>query len=168
VRTILLYAFEMLFIFCIVYAMITDYRRLHIPNIVSIVLAAAFFPFALLAGPAIPLLPHMLIAGVVFVVLFVFFAMNWLGGGDVKLASAIMLWAGPTQGANFVVLFALMGGVFALMLLSLRHALPYYPQIEMFPLFSKFSQWARTGLCPYALPIGAAALCVAPAIFARV
>ncbi len=148
--------------------MITDYRRLHIPNMVSIVLAAAFFPFALLAGPAIPLLPHLLIAGAVFVVLFVSFALGWLGGGDVKLASAIMLWAGPAQGANFVVLFALLGGVFALMLLSLRHALPHYPQIEGIAVLNKLSQWARSGLCPYALPIGVAALCVAPAIFARV
>ena len=167
-RTILLYAFELVFIFCVVYAMITDYRRLHIPNMVSIVLAVAFFPFALLAGPAIPLLPHVLVAGAVFVVLFASFAMGWLGGGDVKLASAIMLWAGPTQGANFVVLFALLGGAFALMLLSLRLALPHYPRIEGMAVLSKFSQWARAGLCPYALPIGAAALCVAPAIFARV
>jgi prepilin peptidase CpaA len=166
-RTILLYAFELVFIFCVVYAMITDYRRLYIPNIISIVLAAAFFPFALLAGPSIPLVPHVLVAGAVFALLFASFAMGWLGGGDVKLASAIMLWAGPTQGGNFVVLFALLGGAFALMLLSLRLALPHYPQIEGIAVLGKFSQWARAGLCPYALPIGAAALCVAPAIFAR-
>ncbi len=65
-------------------------------------------------------------------------------------------------------LFALLGGAFALMLLSLRLALPHYPQIEGIAVLSKFSHWARAGLCPYALPIGVAALCVAPAIFARV
>jgi prepilin peptidase CpaA len=167
VREILLFALELLFVFCVIYAMITDYRRLHIPNMISIVLAAGFFPFALLAGPVFPLLPHVLIAAAVFLLLFAFFAMGWLGGGDVKLAGAIMLWAGPSQGGNFVVLFALFGGVFALLLLSLRHALAHYPQIEGVAVLSKFSRWARTGLCPYALPIGVAALCVAPAIFAK-
>jgi prepilin peptidase CpaA len=91
-----------------------------------------------------------------------------LGGGDVKLASAIMLWAGPSHGASFVVLFALLGGAFALMLLSLRRALLYYPQIGNFVVLNKFSEWAQKGLCPYALPIGVAALCVAPAMFAKV
>jgi prepilin peptidase CpaA len=168
VRAILLYAFELLFVFCVVYAMITDYRRLQIPNTISIILAAAFFPFALLAGPAIPILSHLMIAGAVFAVLFGCFALGWLGGGDVKLASAIMLWAGPLQGAKFVVLFALFGGLLALILLSLRRALPHFPQIEGILVLDKFSQWARAGLCPYALPIGAAALCVAPALFANI
>lgn len=166
-KTILFYGLEFLFIFCVISAMITDYHRLHIPNMVSIVLALSFFPFALLAGPAIPLLPHVLIAAAVFLLLFAFFAMGWLGGGDVKLAGAIMLWAGPTQGGNFVVLFALLGGIFALMLLCVRYALVHYPRIEAMAMLSKVSHWARTGLCPYALPIGTAALCVAPAIFAR-
>jgi prepilin peptidase CpaA len=167
-RDILLLALELVFIFCVIYAMITDYRRLHIPNIVSIVLALAFFPFAWLAGPAIPFWPHLLVAAAVFLLLFGFFAMGWLGGGDVKLVGAIMLWAGPSQGANFVVLFALFGGIFALMLMSLRYALSQYPQIESMAALSKLSGWARNGLCPYALPIGLSALCVAPAIFAKV
>ena len=161
-------ALQLLFVFCVIYAMITDYRRLHIPNAISVILAIAFFPFALLAGPAIPLLPHLMIAGAVFIVLFGCFALGWLGGGDVKLVSAIILWAGPTQGANFVVLFALLGGALALVLVMLQRARAYYPPIETVPVLSKFSQWARAGLCPYALPIGTAALCVAPAIFARV
>lgn len=166
-REILLLAFELVFIFCVIYAMITDYRWLHIPNAVSIMLAAAFFPFAWLAGPAIPFWPHVAIAGAVFLLLFGFFAMGWLGGGDVKLVSAIMLWAGPSHGVSFMVLFALFGGVFALILVSLRYALLYHPRIETIAVLNKFSRWARAGLCPYALPIGLAALCTAPAIFAK-
>ena len=167
-KNMLILAFELVFVFCVVYAMITDYRRLHIPNRISLVLAAAFFPFALLAGPAIPFLAHLGIAALVFLLLFLSFAFGWLGGGDVKLAGAIMLWAGPACGPSFVVLFALFGGAFALLLLSLRLALAPFPQIEAVPVLSKLSGWARAGLCPYALPIGAAALCVAPAIFAKV
>ena len=63
-------------------------------------------------------------------------------------------------------LFALFGGVFAIGLLALRYALPFYPFLAELPVVSKFSRLARNGLCPYGLPIGVAALCVAPAIFA--
>jgi hypothetical protein len=42
-----------------------------------------------------------------------------------------------------------------------------YPQIEGFPVFDKVSGWARAGLCPYALPIGAAALLIAPEMFGK-
>ena len=167
-REILILFFEFVFICCVIYAMITDYRKLRIPNMVSIVLAGAFFPFAILAGPAIAIGPHLFLAGAVFILLFIFFAIGWLGGGDVKLVSAIMLWAGPPHGMNFVVLFAIFGGVFALALLSLRYALLQYPRIETVTGLGKMSRWARNGLCPYALPIGAAALCVAPAIFTRI
>ena len=167
VNDALVFGLELLFLFCVIYAMITDYRWLHIPNAVSILLVAGFFPFALLAGPAFPLLAHIGVAAVVFLVLFGCFAMGWLGGGDVKLAGAIMLWMGPSLGPSFVALFALFGGVFALLLLLLRTALRQYPQIGSAPVLGKFSGWAQAGLCPYALPIGAAALCMAPAIFAR-
>jgi prepilin peptidase CpaA len=168
-KDVALYAFQVLFVFCVVYAMITDYRRLHIPNMISIVLGLAFFPFALIAGPqAVPLLPHLALAALVFLLLFLFFAFGWLGGGDVKLAGAIMLWVGPSQGAAFVVLFALLGGVLALGLFSLRHVLVQLPMIDNVPVLSKFSGWARSGICPYALPIGTAALIVAPALFAKV
>jgi prepilin peptidase CpaA len=167
VREIAILGFEFFFIFCVIYAMITDYRWLHIPNILCIVLALGFLPFALVAGPAVPLLAHLGIAAFVFALLFVFFAMGWLGGGDVKLAGAIMLWAGPTHGVAFVILFALFGGAFALLLLALRRALLFYPAIESVPVLGKVGGWARLGLCPYALPIGAAALCVAPSIFSK-
>lgn len=164
-RDLLILFFQFVFICCVVYAMISDYRKLRIPNAVSLILAGAFFPFALLAGPAIAIVPHLLLAGAVLVVLFVFFALGWLGGGDVKLVSAIMLWAGPPQGMNFAILFAVFGGLLALILMSLRYALQRYPQIEAVAGMGKLSSWARRGLCPYALPIGAAALFVAPAIF---
>ncbi len=159
---------EFFFIFCVIYAMITDYRWLHIPNLLSIVLALGFIPYALIAGPAVPFLAHIGVAALVFLVLFACFAFGWLGGGDVKLAGAIMLWAGPTHGVEFVVLFALFGGLFALFLLGLRQALLAFPVIETVPVLGKISGWARQGLCPYALPIGASALCVAPLMFANV
>jgi prepilin peptidase CpaA len=168
-KDVAVYAFEVLFVFCVVYAMITDYSRLRIPNMISVVLALAFFPFAIIAGPqAVPLLPHLGLAALVFGVLFLCFAFGWMGGGDVKLAGAVMLWMGPSQGADFVVLFAMLGGALALGLWSLRNALVHLPLIEDVPVLGRFSGWARNNVCPYALPIGVAALLVAPELFARV
>jgi prepilin peptidase CpaA len=161
----LLMVFALVFVCSVLYAMISDYSRLRIPNVVSIVLVAAFAVFALLGGVG-NVWPHLMLAGAVLAVLFVCFAMGWIGAGDVKLLSALVLWAGPTHGVPFVVLFALFGGVFAVGLLALRTALPFFPILADMPVISKFSRWARNGLCPYGLPIGAAALCVAPSIFA--
>ncbi len=168
-KAVIVHAFTALFVFCVIYAMITDYSRLRIPNMVSIVLTLAFFPFALIVGPeAMPLLEHLGLAALIFALLFLCFAFGWMGGGDVKLAGAIMLWVGPSQGMNFVLLFAVLGGALGLGLWSLRLAMVQYPQIETVPGMAKFSGWARNGICPYALPIGAAGLIVAPALFARV
>lgn len=160
----LLSLFALVFVCSVLYAMISDFSRLRIPNIVSIVLVAAFAGFALLGGTG-DVWPHLILAGAVLATLFGFFAMGWLGAGDVKLLSALMLWAGPAQGVRFVLLFAIFGGIFAAGLLALRLTLPYYPILSEIPVMSKFSRWARNGLCPYGIPIGIAALCVAPAIF---
>jgi prepilin peptidase CpaA len=161
----LLMGFALVFVCSVLYAMIWDFSRLRIPNIVSIVLVAAFAVFALLGGVD-NVWPHLILAGAIFAALFACFAMRWVAAGDVKLASALMLWAGPAQGMNFVVLFAIFGGIFALGLLGLRYTLPYYPILAKIPIMSKFSNLARNGVCAYGLPIGVAALCVAPAIFA--
>ncbi len=161
----LLTIFALIFVCSVLYAMISDFSRLRIPNLVSIVLVAAFTAFAFLGGAG-NVWPHLILAGAVLATLFAFYAMGWLGAGDVKLLSALMLWAGPAQGVKFVLLFAVFGGIFAAGLLALRITLPYYPILSEIPVMSKFSRWARNGLCPYGIPIGVAALCVAPSIFA--
>ena len=163
-QTVLM-TFALVFVCSVLYAMISDFSRLRIPNIVSIVLIAAFAVFALLGGTG-NVWPPLILAGAVLAMLFAFFAMGWLGAGDVKLLSALMLWAGPAQGLQFVVLFAIFGGIFAAALMALRYTLPFYPMLSEIPVMSKFSRWARNGLCPYGIPIGVAALCIAPSIFA--
>ncbi|NJM34565.1 MAG: pilus assembly protein CpaA [Rhodomicrobium sp.] len=156
--------FVLIFVCSIIFAMISDYSQLRIPNSVSIVLLAAFIPYALLGGVS-PVWPHLVVGGAVLVAMFIFFALGWLGAGDVKFLSALMLWAGPSEGVMLMLLFALFGGAFAFSLLGLRSVLQYYPILAEWPVIGKFSRWARNGLCPYGLPIGLAALCVAPSIF---
>lgn len=57
---------------------------------------------------------------VVFAVLFVMWLMRGLGAGDVKLASACALWAGVAFVLDFVLAFAIMGGLASLLLIGLR------------------------------------------------
>lgn len=157
--------FALIFVVCVVYAMISDYTRLRIPNWVSIALASAFLPYALLVG--LPgFWPHVALGAGAFLVLFAFFAMGWLGAGDVKFLAAVMLWTGPEHSARFVLLFTILGGAFALSLLALRKVAEYAPGLNGAPVIGQCCRWARSHACPYGLPIGLAALWMAPAIFA--
>lgn len=156
--------FAAIFVLSIVYAIVTDIASLRIPNIISIILVTAFIPYILLGGTQ-TVWPHFAVAGVVFIVLFISFAMGWLGAGDVKFATAVALWAGPQQVSVFLVYFAILGGLFAVMLLVLRSAQNNYPVIATFPVLHKLSGWARNKIMPYGVPLGIAALVIAPAIF---
>lgn len=157
-------AFAAIFVLSIVYAIVTDIASLRIPNIISIILILGFLPYMLLGGTQ-TIWPHFAVAGAVFVVLFLSFVMGWLGAGDVKFATAVALWAGPQQGPAFLVYFAILGGLFAVILLVLRSAQNTYPIIATVPVLHKLSGWARNKIMPYGVPLGIAALAVAPAIF---
>jgi prepilin peptidase CpaA len=99
-----------------------DFRRLTIPNLLPLLLCAAW-PLYVAATPS----PGGTIGGVlsaVGVALAVFlagaflFARGWLGGGDVKLLSAATLWAGAPQTLGLLVVTGILGGALALILLS--------------------------------------------------
>lgn len=100
-----------------VIAAFEDFRRLVIPNLLPIVLCAAW-PFYFAANPSLyGALEAIGCALAVFLIGAVLFARGYLGGGDVKLLSAAMLWAGPTQAPALLLLTSLLGGVLALFLL---------------------------------------------------
>ncbi|NJS13989.1 MAG: hypothetical protein HC788_04455, partial [Sphingopyxis sp.] len=52
---------------------------------------------------------HLVLAGIVFAVGFVSFVVGWIGGGDVKLLTALTLWAGPSHGPELLVMTTLVG-----------------------------------------------------------
>lgn len=157
--------FALVFVASVIYAILSDYSALRIPNAVSIVLVGLFGLYWLLGGITAPVWYHVALAVGLLVLLFVFFAIGVLGAGDVKFLSALTLWTGPHNSAFFILTFAILGGLFALMLVILRAVQKPYPGIAETPVFAKFSRWARNGICPYGIPIGVAALCTAPAIF---
>lgn len=156
--------FALCYIFCVIYALISDYTRLIIPNWLTLSLALAFVPFALTGGVS-EIWSNLVAAAVVFLAFFAFFAVRVMCAGDVKFIGALMLWAGVTNGVRLATMLAVLATVFALALLILRYALKFYPRLCDLPGMRRFSQWARLGIYPYGLPMGVAALMIAPAIF---
>lgn len=55
------------------------------------------------------------LALVTFLVLSLLFALKAMGGGDVKLLTALALWVAPAQFLQLIVMMALLGGVLTLL-----------------------------------------------------
>ena len=72
-------------------------------------------------GPGVPApLDHLLAMGLALLVLLPPFALNMLGGGDVKLLAAVALWLGKDQVTALLILVGIVGGLFALCWLAMR------------------------------------------------
>ncbi len=144
-------------------AAITDLRSLRIPNWVSLGLIAGFFAYAWIAGGAVDLRAHFILAAVAFAAMFCLYVLGWFGGGDVKLITAIILWAGPQHAARFVLGVALAGCGVAILLVLTGRMLKTHPKTGDY-LPRQVKQWARRGVFPYSIPIVIAAITILPAI----
>lgn len=109
-------------------AAVWDAATFTIPNWISLTLVALFIPYMLsLANPTWGDLGwRLLVATVIFGVGFGMFAVNAMGGGDVKLMTAVALFVGAGAIGDFIMAVALAGGalcVGALLLRPVRRAL---------------------------------------------
>jgi prepilin peptidase CpaA len=99
----------------------TDLAHRRIAN-VTVALIAGLYPVALatglLQGSA---LIGLACAGTVFALGLAGFALGAIGGGDVKLAAALGLWAGSTDLVGFVMVTALTGAVLSVLILATRN-----------------------------------------------
>jgi prepilin peptidase CpaA len=92
----------------------SDVLSLRIPNWLTALTAALFFPMALAtAMPLAEIELHMLVGVGLFVVGFIFFQLGLFGGGDAKLMAAAGLWFGTAQTLPFLFLTTMAGGVLA-------------------------------------------------------
>jgi prepilin peptidase CpaA len=137
-----------------------DFRRLVIPNLLPIVLCALWPVYFAFAPSFYGAVTSIGCALAVFLVGAVLFARGWLGGGDVKLLCAAMLWAGPAGTPTLLLLTGVLGGALALFLL-----MPFGSQIAMAvrALLGQPSMSAERGLAtpvPYGVAIAGAALIV--------
>ena len=137
-----------------------DFRRLVIPNLLTITLCV-LWPIHFAAAPTLyGALGAIGCAAAVFVVGAVLFARGYLGGGDVKLLAAATLWAGPAGTPTLLMLTGVLGGALALFLL-----MPFGRQIAgMARLMLRQPPFdAERGLAvpvPYGMAIAGAALIV--------
>jgi prepilin peptidase CpaA len=161
-----LLGFQAIFTFCMCYAVVSDFRELLIPNWIFVTLVAAFPFFAVFYLEPLTVLWHFLIALVVLVFTTAFFAVNWIGGGDVKLMTGAALWAGPQHIASFLLAMSALGFLIAIVLLLLR---TYGTLIAaVLPdnwLLRRLQVLAREGQCPYGVAIGAAGIVAVHHIF---
>lgn len=109
-----------------------DLRRREIPDWCALGLAALFFVLQVSRGRWSAFGDGMLVALAVFGVGAGLFRFGLLGGGDVKLMSALALWAGSAGILQFVLLTSLAGGPLSLACLAVsawrRRADPAVPR----------------------------------------
>ena len=96
-------------------AAVSDVARMKIPNWLTGLTAAAFFPMALLTGmPMGDFLWHLAGGSILFAAGFVLFSVGLFGGGDAKLMAAAGLWFGTEQTMPFLVATVAFGGLMCL------------------------------------------------------
>jgi prepilin peptidase CpaA len=148
------------------WAAVNDALWFRIPNVVPLLIAALYPVFLLTSGKSLETgLWGLVVAVGVFLLGFFAFARGVMGGGDVKLLTALSLWAGPAYLPALVLVVAIAGGVLSLIvLLSTRN--PYLAVAASklrtnlrLPPVPSVAQGGRT--VPYAIAIAAGGLLLA-------
>lgn len=145
----------------VIVAALSDVTSFTIPNRISALLIAAFFPAMLALGR--PFGEMGVDAAVCFVALLAgmgMFAAGWIGGGDAKLLAAASLWLGVPAMPIFLIVTALAGGGLAMLLMNVRS--PWVqPYLSGAP--SWLSRLATPGAdVPYGVAIATGALAAFP------
>ena len=140
-------------------AALSDLRSMRISNTIPCALLLSYVILAPLTGAtAAEMGLSLLAAALVFSVGFGLFCQGWIGGGDVKLAGAVVLWLGASQVWGFLAYTTLLGAVFGLLLMGFRHK-PLAARLQTIPWVSDLH--AHAGM-PYGVPMAGAALLILP------
>lgn len=102
----------------LVFAAVTDIRSRQISNKLNIAIAVGAPIFWWTSGLALwpDVAIQLGVALAVFVVLAAMFAAGMMGGGDVKLLTALALWIEPTAFVQLLVIMAIAGGVLTIVM----------------------------------------------------
>lgn len=84
----------------------SDVRSFLIPNRISVLIGGSYF-LAVAFMPTAGWFAGLATGAVTLLIGAILFAQKWVGGGDVKLAAAIALWAGPSLYADFLLMTSL-------------------------------------------------------------
>lgn len=98
------------------YIVYSDLKSRIIPNEVNAAIAVLAIPFWIGSGAALwPLVGwQILLAVAVFAVFAGIFALGAMGGGDVKLLTALALWLPAIPFLNMLIVMSIIGGVLTL------------------------------------------------------
>ena len=132
------------------FAAYTDLRRRQIDNWLntSIALGAPLFWLVNQQG-WVDIVFHLIIALVMFILLAGLFALRAMGGGDVKLLSALALWIEPVWFVKLLMVMSVLGGLLTLVVAVWhfssrrkgRIAVPYGIAISFAGLWALASQY---------------------------
>ncbi len=149
----------------LLFAGLCDFRSMTIPNSISLLVAAGFAIYAINHWGQFDLSLHLMIAGILFIVTYGFWLMGWLGGGDVKLLTAVGLWPGPGLALPFVLYLAVTSTAISLVLIIIRRLHRNHKAPPSSASMRRLSEIAATGACPYGIPICLAACATLPRLF---
>lgn len=95
---------------------LSDIRSYLIPNRVCLAVAFLYPVFVMASPEPVAWLPALMTGGAVLLSGFLLFALNLFGAGDAKFLAAIALWAGSDHVLSLLLITALSGGIFALLI----------------------------------------------------
>ncbi|MBV9859496.1 MAG: prepilin peptidase [Alphaproteobacteria bacterium] len=137
-----------------------DFRRLIIPNRVTLALCL-LWPLYLAVAPGVGgIIGAIVCAAVVFIVGALGFSRGYVGGGDVKLLTVATLWAGPGGTPALLAVTGLIGGALALSLLNPIGAQLWHAAQACLGRASGRGVAERPTQVPYGIAIAAAALII--------
>jgi prepilin peptidase CpaA len=88
----------------VVYAAVTDFRTFTISNSLIVALALLFVLYTSISGRWSEVFWNIGFATLILVFLIWFYALGWMGGGDVKLLTVALLWTGLHCALVFAIL----------------------------------------------------------------
>ncbi|MBR0815264.1 prepilin peptidase [Bradyrhizobium diazoefficiens] len=154
----IVYIASILEILLLLYVATLDVATRLIRN--EVCLALGFLGIASQIASPVQLAQSLIAAAVLFVLLLIIYTRGWMGGGDVKLLTAVAVGFPLTEVIQLLTITALAGGVLAMAHLVMRN-LPY-PKLA--PIGSSFARrvyaverWRHLRHAP--LPYGVAIAC---------
>ncbi len=102
----------------LIVAALSDAWSYEIPDWTSSLIGVLYFGYTLNALGSYDFASAVLVALLVFLVGVGLFSIGAFGGGDVKLLSAVTLWAGPAMVLPLLFITAIAGGVLSLAIMT--------------------------------------------------
>lgn len=145
----------------------TDFVWLRIPNLLVLALLALFAIACLLVPPPALFWNHIVPAIVVFALAAGLFFWGKLGGGDVKLLGAVVLWVGTAAMGPFLIMLGIYGAIAVIMFGYLNQQLTdifLWAGAHLGRELPLPASLRTTKSVPYGMVIAAAALSIGPSV----